>query len=170
MQRLAPLAGQPLQPGCGVVAYVPPALALRAVFAACAARVPLTRKDLPPALLATVPLCWANVQAAMQPVTEVHVAAWLKKLGSLVTNPPGPATAVAQCRAIFEVCADLPAGAWGQPARLAWVRQPPRQNYPVGARWPSPNELYTHLLPFARAITQDFAGCQALMALCPVLS
>lgn len=155
------------QPG-GVAPYHPPSPALRAVFAAYAARVPLTRQDLPPTLLATLPHSWAAAQAANQPVTELHVAAWLKKLGPLITNPPGPATAAAQCRAIFEVCADIPCGAWGHPARLAWVRQPPRQGYPVGARWPSPNELRTHLLPFANAIAQDVAGCKALMALRPL--
>ncbi|WP_278367523.1 hypothetical protein [Acetobacter orientalis] len=160
--------GAPAQPPQGVAPYQPPSPALRAVFAARAAQVPLTRQDLPPALLESVPHCWAAAQAASQPVTELHVAAWLKKLGPLVTNPPGPATAAAQCRAIYEVCADIPCGAWGHAARLAWVRQPPRQGYPVGARWPSPNELRTHLQPFANAIAQDVAGCKALMALRPL--
>lgn len=161
-----PPHGAPAPHSVGAVQpYQPPSPALRALFAAHAARVPLTRTDLPATLVATLPQCRAAAQAANQPVTELHVAAWLKKLGPLVTNPPGPATAAAQCRAIFEVCADIPAGAWGHAARLAWVRQPPRQGYPVGARWPSPNELRTHLLPYARAITQDVAGCTALMAL-----
>lgn len=144
-------------------AYNPPDPALRAVFATQAAGIPLLPRDLPPDLVAHIPQCWAQLQAAQQPVTEGHVAAWLKKLAHLVTNPPGPSAAAAQCRAIFDVCEDIPAGAWGKPARLAWVRQPPRQGYPVGARWPSPNELRTILLPFANTIWRDAAACQKLM-------
>lgn len=100
--------------------------------------------------------------------TRALMGKWLKKLSLLVTNPPGADTAVAQCRAMFDVCQDIPAGAWCPDARLAWARQPPRNGYPTGARWPSPNELRTILLPFAQRIQQDAAGCRALLAFFPV--
>lgn len=148
--------------------YKPAPPALRAVFAARAAGVALTPRDMPPALVAHLHQHWAQVQLAMRPVSELHVAAWLKKLSLLVTNPPGADTAAAQCRAMFDVCQDIPAGAWCPDARLAWARQPPRNGYPTGARWPSPNELRTILLPFAQRIQQDAAGCRALLAFFPV--
>lgn len=147
--------------------YTPPSPALRAIFAAQAAGVPLIRRDVPPDLITGLHAHAQSLHTALQPVTELHVAAWLKKLGQLVTNPPGAAHAAAQCRAIFEVCADIPAGAWGPEARLAWTRQPPRDSYPVGARWPSPNELRTILLPFANALRRDAASSHTLLARLP---
>ena len=147
--------------------YTPPSPALCAVFAAQAAGVALTRRDVPPALVDALHRHARSLHAALQPVTERHVAAWLKKLGHLVTNPPGAGSAAGQCRAIFEVCADIPAGAWGPDARLAWARQPARDGYPVGARWPSPNELRNVLLPFANALRRNAAGSRALLALIP---
>ncbi|WP_058987295.1 hypothetical protein [Acetobacter senegalensis] len=145
--------------------YTPAAPALRAVFAARAAGVPLTVRDVSPNMMEAIRQQWGLVQHALQPVTELHVAAWLKKLSQLVTNPPGAETAASQCRAIFEVCGDIPSGAWGRDARLAWARQPPRNGYPTGARWPSPNELRTLLLPFAETIRRDAEGCRALLRL-----
>lgn len=148
--------------------YRPAEPAMRAVFAAHAAGVPLTMRDVPQSMMDAVRLHWAQMQHALQPVTELHVAAWLKKLSQLVTNPPGAETAASQCRAIFEVCGDIPSGAWGREARLAWARQPPRNGYPTGARWPSPNELRTLLLPFSETIRRDAEGCRALLRLRPV--
>ncbi len=145
--------------------YTPATPALRAVFAARAAGVPLTVRDVSPDMMEAIRQQWGLVQHALQPVTELHVAAWLKKLSQLVTNPPGAQTAASQCRAIFEVCGDIPSGAWGRDARLAWARQPPRNGYPTGARWPSPNELRTLLLPFAETIRRDAEGCRALLRL-----
>ncbi|WP_061491926.1 hypothetical protein [Acetobacter malorum] len=154
-------------PHTPICPYTPPPPALRAVFAAQAAGVPLIRRDVPPALIAALHKHAQSLHTALQPVTELHVAAWLKKLGHLVTNPPGAGHAASQCRAIFEVCADIPAGAWGPEARLAWTRQPPRDGYPVGARWPSPNELRTILLPFANSLRRDAASSRALLASLP---
>ncbi|MDN7351451.1 hypothetical protein [Acetobacter senegalensis] len=145
--------------------YTPAAPALRAVFAARAAGVPLTVRDVSPDMMEAIRQQWGLVQHALQPVTELHVAAWLKKLSQLVTNPPGAETAASQCRAIFDVCGDIPSGAWGRDARLAWARQPPRNGYPTGARWPSPNELRSLLLPFAETIRRDAEGCRALLRL-----
>lgn len=150
-----------------VCPYTPPLPALRAVFAAQAAGVPLIRRDVPPDLIAALHTHAQSLHTALQPVTELHVAAWLKKLGHLVTNPPGAGHAASQCRAIFQVCADIPAGAWGPEARLAWTRQPPRDGYPVGARWPSPNELRTILLPFANTLHRDAASSRTLLASLP---
>ncbi|MFT9019381.1 hypothetical protein [Acetobacter malorum] len=154
-------------PHTPICPYTPPPPALRAVFAAQAAGVPLIRRDVPPALIAALHKHAQSLHTALQPVTELHVAAWLKKLGHLVTNPPGAGHAASQCRAIFEVCADIPAGAWGPEARLAWTRQPPRDGYPVGARWPSPNELRTILLPFANTLRRDAASSRTLLASLP---
>lgn len=70
--------------------YKPAPPALRAVFAARAAGVALTPRDMPPALVVHLHQHWAQVQLALRPVSELHVAAWLKKLSLLVTNPPGP--------------------------------------------------------------------------------
>ncbi|WP_061508106.1 hypothetical protein [Acetobacter malorum] len=154
-------------PHTPVCPYTPPPPALRAIFAAQAAGIPLIRRDVPPALIAALHTHVQSLHTALLPVTELHVAAWLKKLGHLVTNPPGAGHAASQCRAIFEVCADIPAGAWGPEARLAWTRQPPRDGYPVGARWPSPNELRTILLPFANTLRRDAASSRTLLASLP---
>lgn len=154
-------------PHTPICPYTPPPPALRAIFAAQAAGVPLIRRDVPPDLIAALHTHAQSLHTALLPVTELHVAAWLKKLGHLVTNPPGAGHAASQCRAIFEVCADIPAGAWGPEARLAWTRQPPRDGYPVGARWPSPNELRTILLPFANTLRRDAASSRTLLASLP---
>lgn len=155
------VAGVPPQP------YTPPSPALRALLAAHTAGVPLIARDVPPELVTALYTHAQSLHAALQPVTDLHVAAWLKKLGYLVTNPPGAGQAASQCRAIFEVCGDMPAGAWGPEARLAWTRQPPRDGYPVGARWPSPNELRSILLPFANTLRRDAAASRALLARLP---
>lgn len=154
---------QPVQTG----PYTPPSPALRALLDAQRAGTPLTRRDVPPDLIVALQAQADRLHAALQPVTELHVAAWLKKLGHLVTNPPGAGQAASQCRAIFEVCGDIPTGAWGPDTRLAWTRQPPRDGYPVGARWPSPNELRTFLLPFANRLQRDAAASRALLASLP---
>ncbi|KDE20690.1 hypothetical protein AZ09_04395 [Acetobacter aceti 1023] len=138
--------------------YTPAPPDVQALFAALREGVALTARDMPPNVM-------AHVQGAMQPVSQPIVAAWLKKLGQLVSNPPGAADAAAQCRAIYEVCADMPVGAWCPQARLAWARQPARNGYPVGARWPVPAELRAVLLPFANTIWRDARGCKALLAL-----
>ncbi|WP_086554750.1 hypothetical protein [Acetobacter sp. DmW_043] len=130
-----------------VAGYQPPCAALRAAFAVCLAGTPVLRRDLSPALMAELE----------------HYAAWLKKLGGLVTNPPGGDSAAARCAAIFEVCGELAAGVWNRSARMAWVRQPPRNDYYAGARWPSPSELYTLLVPFDTALRRDEEGCRKLM-------
>ena len=145
--------------------YTPAPPDIQALFAARREGVALTAQDVPPNMEAQVQACWQRVQLAMQPVSQPIVAAWLKKLGQLVSNPPGAADAAAQCRAIYEVCADMPAGAWCPQARLAWARQPARNGYPVGARWPAPAELRAVLLPFANTIWRDAHGCKALLGL-----
>ncbi|MCP9318935.1 hypothetical protein KBX73_03915 [Acetobacter persici] len=150
-----------------VTTYTAPPPAVRAILAAHTAGIPLTRQDVPPDLVAALHHHAQILHTALQPVTELHVAAWLKKLGRLVTNPPGAGQAASQCRAIFEVCGDIPTGAWGPEARLAWTRQPPRDGYPVGARWPSPNELRTILLPFANGLRRDAAASRTLLASLP---
>ncbi|WP_086652239.1 hypothetical protein [Acetobacter cibinongensis] len=83
-----PLGAAPVLTVPAGSAYSPPDPALRAVFATQAAGIPLLSRDLPPDLVAHIPQCWAQLQVAQQPVTEGHVAAWLKKLAQLVTNPP----------------------------------------------------------------------------------
>ena len=145
--------------------YTPAPPDIQALFAARREGVALTAQDVPPNMEAQVQACWQRVQLAMQPVSQPIVAAWLKKLGQLVSNPPGAADAAAQCRAIYEVCADIPAGAWCPQARLAWARQPARNGYPVGARWPAPAELRAVLLPFANTIWRDAHGCKTLLGL-----
>ncbi|MCX2562901.1 hypothetical protein [Acetobacter thailandicus] len=146
-----------------VAGYQPPCAALRAAFAVCLAGTPVLRRDLSPVLMAELEHYAAWLQAALQPPSELLVAAWLKKLGGLVTNPPGGDSAAARCAAIFEVCGELAAGVWNRSARMAWVRQPPRNDYYAGARWPSPSELYTLLVPFDTALRRDAEGCRKLM-------
>ncbi|ATI11834.1 MULTISPECIES: hypothetical protein [Acetobacter] len=162
--------GVPQPKGAGAITpiplaggYTPAPPDVQALFAARREGVALTAQDMPSDVVAHVQACWQRVQVAMQPVSQPVVAAWLKKLGQLVSNPPGAADAAAQCRAIYEVCADIPAGAWCPQARLAWARQPARNGYPVGARWPAPAELRAVLLPFANTIWRDAHGCKALL-------
>lgn len=89
-------------------------------------------------------------------VTADQVAAWCKRLGEYVANPPAEGKDASNAvRRIYEVCSDLPAEVWTHAAVLAWVRQPDRNGFPVGSRWPTPGDLYGFLSKLADPIIQE---------------
>lgn len=89
-------------------------------------------------------------------VTADQVAAWCKRLGEYVANPPAEGKDASNAvRRIYEVCRDLPAEVWTHAAVLAWVRQPDRNGFPVGSRWPTPGDLYGFLSKLADPIIQE---------------
>ncbi|MBS1091029.1 hypothetical protein JK208_05340 [Gluconobacter sp. Dm-74] len=126
----------------------------------------LWRSDLTPDRIRAVCKQLSDAERACLQPNPVVVASWLKGLAQLVSNGPAdPDEAATRTRAIFEVCSDIPAGVWTPATRVAWTRQPPRNGYPVGSRWPAPGELYTHLLPFAEAIRAEVAGLREILAM-----
>ena len=94
------------------------------------------------------------------------VAAWCKRLAKYVSNPPAEGDAAAKAaQAIFEVCSDLPSEVWTQRACLEWARQPERNGFPVGSRWPAPGELYGFLSKLAEPLRKEREGLRALAGL-----
>lgn len=89
-------------------------------------------------------------------VTADQVAAWCKRLGEYVANPPAEGQDASNAvRRIYEVCRDLPAEVWTPATVLAWVRQPDRNGFPVGSRWPTPGDVYGFLSKLADPIIQE---------------
>lgn len=124
----------------------------------------LWRSDLTPDRVQAVRKQLADAERACLPPNPVVVASWLMKLTKLVTNAPAELSRELT-EVIFEVCGDIPAGAWNPESRLAWTRQPDRNGYPVGSRWPAPGELYTHLRPFAERIRDEVSVLKAMLAM-----
>ncbi|MDE7540420.1 hypothetical protein [Gluconobacter sphaericus] len=125
----------------------------------------LWRNDLTPGRIAAVRQQLAAAEAAAMPCPLLGVKTWLGHLAQFVTNAPAPEARSAQAAIFAEVCSDIPVGAWTPETRIAWIRQPDRNGYPVGSRWPAPGELYTHLLPFAEAIRAEVTNLRAILAM-----
>lgn len=99
-------------------------------------------------------------------VTADQVAAWCKRLGEYVANPPAEGKDASNAvRLIYEVCHDLPAEVWTHAAVLAWVRQPDRNGFPVGSRWPTPGDLYGFLSKLSEPLRKEREGLRALAGL-----
>lgn len=123
-------------------------------------------RDVPPERASEIGVQLARVEDALAPASPKLIASWLKKLGEYVSNPPGsPEAARASCAAISAVCEDLPKAVWSKEAHMAWCRQPARDGYPVGARWPSPSELYNLLSPMADKIRGERIALRRLKAI-----
>ncbi len=125
----------------------------------------LWRSDLTPARIVAVRLQLAAAEAAALPCPLLGVKTWLGRLAQFVTNAPAPEARSAQAAIFAEVCSDIPVGAWTPETRIAWTRQPDRNGYPVGSRWPAPGELYAHLRPFAEQIRSEVAGLREILVL-----
>jgi len=123
----------------------------------------LRRSDLTSDRLAAVRRQLAMAEAAANPPPFEGIKTWLAKLATLVSNAPAPSGEI--CAVFAEVCSDIPDGAWTPQTRIAWIRQPDRNGYPVGSRWPAPGELYTHLLPFAEAIRAEVTNLRGILAM-----
>ena len=123
----------------------------------------LWRSDLTPDRLTAVRRQLAIAEAALMPPPFEGIKTWLARLATLVSNAPVPSGEI--CAAFAEVCADIPNGAWNPETRIAWTRQPDRNGYPVGSRWPAPGELYSHLRPYAEAIRAEVSGLRDILAL-----
>jgi len=124
----------------------------------------LWRSDLTPDRVQAVRKQLADAERACLQPNPVVVASWLMKLTKLVTNAPAELSRELT-EVIFEVCGNIPAGAWNPESRLAWTRQPDRNGYPVGSRWPAPGELYTHLRPFAERIRDEVSVLKTILAM-----
>ncbi|MFT8980314.1 hypothetical protein [Gluconobacter oxydans] len=125
----------------------------------------LWRTDLTPDRIAAVRQQLAAAEAAALPCPLLGVKTWLGRLAQFVTNPPEPAARSAQAAIFAEVCSDIPVGAWTPETRIAWTRQPDRNGYPVGSRWPAPGELYAHLRPYAEQIRSEVTGLREILAI-----
>lgn len=123
----------------------------------------LWRSDLTPDRLATVRQQLAMAEAAANPPPFEGIKTWLAKLATLVSNAPVPSGEI--CAVFAEVCSDIPDGAWTPETRIAWTRQPDRNGYPVGSRWPAPGELYAHLWPYAEQIRAEVTNLRAILAM-----
>ncbi|GBD55920.1 hypothetical protein [Gluconobacter wancherniae] len=77
----------------------------------------LWRSDLTPDRVQAVRKQLADAERACLPPNLVVVASWLMKLTKLVTNAPADLSRELT-EAIFEVCGDIPAGAWNPESRL----------------------------------------------------
>ena len=148
--------------GC---AWRPAAGDVAGLLAAMRAGMTILPRDLTPARLHALRTQMTHADNAARPAPPVVIAAWLKKLAPLVSNPPPTAQVVGQTAAIAEVCADIPFGAWTPATRMAWCRQPPRNGYPVGARWPAPGELHALLYPTAQRIRTEQHNLRRLLTL-----
>ncbi|CEF41104.1 hypothetical protein ASN_1768 [Acetobacter senegalensis] len=151
-----------IQPGAMAlpVAPVEPSADLSALIAAVQRGVPMTARDLTPALVSEARAI-AGDQNANAPAQEIIIAAWVKKLIPLTVNPPtDPADSAAKISAICEICGDMPAAVWTPETRKAWVTQGPQ-----GKFWPSPAELYAHLQPYADKLRRNIEGCRRIVRL-----
>ncbi|MFT9221928.1 hypothetical protein [Gluconobacter oxydans] len=143
-------------------AYAPASSDLRALISAKREGY-LWRSDLTPDRISAVRLQLAMAEAAANPPPFEGIKTWLAKLATLVSNAPVPSGEI--CAVFAEVCSDIPDGAWTPETRIAWTRQPDRNGYPVGSRWPAPGELYAHLRPFAEQIRTEVTGLREILAM-----
>lgn len=123
----------------------------------------LWRNDLTAERITAIRRQLAAAEAANIPPPFEGIKTWLARLAAMVTNTPAPSGEA--CAIFAEVCSDIPDGAWTSTTRLAWVRQPDRNGYPIGARWPAPAELRNVLLPFAQQIRDEIATLRAMLAI-----
>lgn len=143
-------------------AYAPASGDLRALIAAKREGY-LWRSDLTPDRISAVRRQLAMAEAATNPPPFEGIKTWLAKLATLVSNAPVPSGEI--CAVFAEVCSDIPDGAWTPETRIAWTRQPDRNGYPVGSRWPAPGELYAHLRPYAEQIRSEVTGLREILAI-----
>ncbi|MCI1437079.1 MAG: hypothetical protein LKI03_06095 [Acetobacter indonesiensis] len=151
-----------IQPGAMAlpVAPVEPSASLSALIAAVQRGVPMTARDLTPALVSEARAI-AEEQNTDVPAQEIIIAAWVKKLIPLTVNPPtDPADSAAKISAICEICGDMPAAVWTPETRKAWTTQGPQ-----GKFWPAPSELYAHLQPYADKLRRNVEGCRRIVKL-----
>lgn len=149
-----------IQPGAMALPSAPvePSADLSALIAAVQRGVPMTARDLTPALVSEARAI-AGEQNANAPAQEIIIAAWVKKLIPLTVNPPtDPADSAAKISAICEICGDMPAAVWTPETRKAWVTQGPQ-----GKFWPAPAELYAHLQPYADKLRCNVEGCRRIV-------
>ncbi|MFP2873732.1 hypothetical protein ACLEIY_16060 [Acetobacter tropicalis] len=151
-----------IQPGAMALPSAPvePSPDLSALIAAVQRGVPMTVRDLTPALVSEARAI-AEEQNTNVPAQEIIIAAWVKKLIPLTVNPPtDPSDSAAKIGAVCEICGDMPAAVWTPETRKAWVTQGPQ-----GKFWPSPAELYAHLQPYADKLRRNIEGCRRIVRL-----
>lgn len=143
--------------------YAPPSRDLAALMASKREGLSVWRTDLTRARVAEIRQKIQEIERLLAPPSPALVKSWLAKLAQTVANPPAASPAVLSV--FFEVCDDLPGGVWTAETRKAWCRQPARNGFPVGSRWPSPAELYAHLWPFADTLRGDLSTLRELLSL-----
>ncbi|GAN55235.1 hypothetical protein [Tanticharoenia sakaeratensis] len=157
------IAHRPPNAVAAPLAYVPASGEVKALLDAASEGLAVWARDLTPSRVVALRDQLARVEAAAAPTPPEVIASWLHQLRDFVSNPPADRAAM-KVAAIAETCADIPIGAWTPASRMAWVRQPDRNGYPVGSRWPAPGELRGVLLPFAEKIRREASGLRALLA------
>ena len=151
-----------IQPGAMALPVAPaePSADLSALIAAVQRGVPMTARDLTPALVSEARAI-AEEQNTNVPAQEIIIAAWVKKLIPLTVNPPtDPADSAAKISAICEICGDMPVAVWTPETRKAWITQGPQ-----GKFWPAAAELYAHLQPYADKVRRNIEGCRRIVRL-----
>lgn len=143
--------------------YTPPSPEVAALISAKREGLGVWKRDLTPSRVEAIRKQLAIAESAMAPVAPEVVKSWLAALSGLVVNAPEPSGDL--LAVFFEVCGDIPDGAWTRESRIAWVRQPPRNGFPVGSRWPAPGDLHAHLSQFAQSIREEIAGLKVLLSI-----
>ncbi|GBR03917.1 hypothetical protein [Acetobacter oeni] len=119
----------------------------------------LTARELTPSRVLEAREIVASGARMTEAAGPLIVSAWLKKLAPLVRNAPSSsAEASGYARMATEICGDLPAGAFTEEGRKAWVRQGEK-----GTWWPSIAELYAHLNRFGEPLRRQVIGARRIV-------
>lgn len=142
------------------VRFFQPSNDLLAVAEVLASGTQLSRRDLTPSRVAEARAMLETADLMLAPAAPTLIVAWLKKLAPLVKNAPaskGDAWQFALHAA--DICDDVPAAAFNEEARKAWVKQGEK-----GTWWPAIAELYAHLKPFGERAKRQIAGARRIVA------
>lgn len=119
----------------------------------------LARRDLTEARISEARSVLERADFFLAPASAHLVLAWLKNLAPLVRNAPASqAAAEAYARHAVEICDDIPAGAFNEESRKAWIKQGEK-----GTWWPSVAELYAHLRPFGERVKREIGAARKIV-------
>ncbi|MFT8896287.1 MAG: hypothetical protein ABF968_04910 [Acetobacter sp.] len=140
--------------------FFQPSSDLLAVAEVLSSGTQLCRRDLTPSRVSEARAMLETADLMLAPPSPVLVVAWLKKLAPLVKNAPSTqGEAERYSRQIVDVCDDIPAAAFNEEARKAWVKQGDK-----GVWWPAVAELYAHLKPFGERAKRQISGARRIVA------
>lgn len=120
---------------------------------------PLARRDLTESRVSAARSVLGRADFFLAPASAHLVLAWLKNLAPLVRNAPASqAAAEVYARQAVEICDDIPAGAFNEESRKAWIKQGEK-----GTWWPSVAELYAHLKPFGERVKREIGAARKIV-------